>query len=160
MVEANRLRKEELVSRGRSAMKSGRFRAAYDFFSEYCGRQMAEEAPIPGPILADYAVSMAHLGDHQEAAQVCLRAIAADRRNADAYAALARVYLLSGARRKAIEAMERGFTIAPRSHTLNIVREEIGVRRSPVIPFLSRENKLNVLLGKLMERLRQKRRVA
>jgi tetratricopeptide (TPR) repeat protein len=160
MVEAKALRKDELVSKGRGAFRAGRFRLAYELLSEFCDRQIAEEAPIPSNVLADYAVSMAHLGDHKEAAAVCFRAIAADRRNADAYAALARVYVLGGSRQKAIEAMERGFTIAPRHPSLKAVQEEIGVRRSPVIPFLSRDHRVNVLLGKIFDRFRQKRRVA
>jgi tetratricopeptide (TPR) repeat protein len=160
MVDAKDLRKEELVSKGRGAFKAGRFRLAYELLSEYCDRQIAEEVPIPGNVLADYAVAMARLGENKEAAAVCFRAITADRRNVDAYAALARIYMLTGSRRKAIEAMERGFTIAPRHPSLRAVQDEIGVRRSPVIPFLDRDHRVNVLLGKIFERFRQKRKVA
>lgn len=160
MADVKGLRKDELVSKGRGAVKMGRFRVAYELLSEYCDRQIAEEAAIPANVLADYAVSMAHLGDRKEAAEVCFKALAVDRRNADAYAALARIYMLGGSRRKAIEAMERGFAINPRHPSLKTVQELIGVRRSPVIPFLDRDHRVNVLLGKLFERLRQKRKVA
>ena len=40
------------------------------------------------------------------------------------------------------------------------VREEIGVRRNPMIPFLPRDNRVNVVLGKIFERLRQRSKVA
>ena len=103
MVDAKDLRKEELVSKGRGAFKAGRFRLAYELLSEYCDRQIAEEVPIPGNVLADYAVAMARLGENKEAAAVCFRAIIADRRNVDAYAALARIYMLGGSRRKKVK---------------------------------------------------------
>jgi len=157
MVEVKALRKDELVSRGRSALKSGRYRLAHELLNEYCARQIAEEIPIPPAVLADYAVSMAQLGEVKEAGEVCFRALALDRRNADAYAALARIYMLAGSRRKAIEAMERGFAISPRHPAMKAVQQLIGVRRSPVIPFLSRDNRVNVLLGKLFDRLRPRK---
>lgn len=160
MVDPKGLRKDELVSRGRVALKSGRHRVAHELFAEYCERQLAEEAPIPGPVLADYAVSVAYLGDLKEAAEICFRALALDRRNADAYSALARVYVLSGHRRKAIESLDRGFAIAPRHPGLRALRDEIGVRRNPMIPFLSRDNRFNILLGKVLGRLRPRGKVA
>lgn len=160
MVEVKALRKEELVSRGRSALKAGRYRQAHELLTEFCDRQITEEAPIPANVLADYAVSLAHLGELKEAAEICFRALSVDRRNADAYAALSRVYMLGGSRRKAIEAMDRGFAISPRHPSLKAVQELIGTRRNPVIPFLSRDHRVNVLLGKIVERFRARRRVA
>jgi tetratricopeptide (TPR) repeat protein len=160
MADVKDLRSEELVNRGRGALRAGRFRLAYEMLNEYCDRQIAEEQPIRSPVLADYAVSMAHVGDIKEAAEVCFRALSVDRRNADAYAALARIYVLAGSRRKAIEAMERGFAVSPRHPALRSVQDEIGVRRNPVIPFLSRDSRVNMILGKIFDKFRQKRRVA
>jgi tetratricopeptide (TPR) repeat protein len=156
MVELADLRDDELARRGRAALKSGKHRAANEMLGEYCDRQLKEEHPISGGILADYALSVAYLGDHKEAAEVCFRALALDRRNADAYAALARIYTLGRSRRKAVEAMERGLAISPRHAGLNAMRDELGVRRQPFLPFLSRDHRWNVLLGRLIERFRSK----
>jgi hypothetical protein len=114
MVEAKDLRDDELVRRGRTALKGRHYKIANELLGEYCDRQIHEETPIPGAVLADYALSVAYLGDLKEGAEVCLRAIALDRRNADAYAALTRIHVLGRSRRKAVEAMERGLAVSPR----------------------------------------------
>ena len=157
MVEAKDMRDDELVRRGRAALKGRHHKLANELLGEYCERRIREESPIPGAVLADYALSVAYLGDLKEGAEVCLRALALDRRNADAYAALARIHMLGRSRRKAVEALERGFAVSPRHAGLNSLRDELGVRRPPPLPFLPRDNRWNVALGKLFERFRSRR---
>lgn len=62
---------------------------------------------------------------------------------------LARVYLLMDNRRGAVDALARGLRVDPSHAGLRALRKEIGVRRRPVIPFLSRDNFLNRLLGRI-----------
>jgi hypothetical protein len=62
---------------------------------------------------------------------------------------LARTRLLAGDRRAAVSSLARGLKLDPAHRGLRELREEIGVRRRPVIPFLSRDNFLNILLGRL-----------
>ncbi len=62
---------------------------------------------------------------------------------------LARVRLLANDRRGAVRAIARGLKLDPNHRGLRGVREEIGVRRRPTIPFLSRDNVLNRLLGRM-----------
>lgn len=157
MVDTKELRDDDLMRRGRTALRGGHYKLANEYLGEYCDRRLREEAPIPGTVLADYALSVAYLGDLKEGAEVCHRALALDRRNADAYAALSRIHTLGRSRRKAVEALERGLAVSPRHAGLRALREEIGVRRPPAIPFLPRDHRWNVLLGKLFERLRPRR---
>lgn len=68
---------------------------------------------------------------------------------------LARVCLLMNNRKGAIEAIARGLKIDPQNSALRQLRQEIGVRRRPVIPFLSRDNPVNRVLGRIRHDLSQ-----
>jgi hypothetical protein len=67
---------------------------------------------------------------------------------------LARVCLLANDRRGAVKALRDGLKIDPQNAEMRKLRREIGVRSSPVIPFLDRSNPLNVLLGRIRHALR------
>lgn len=62
---------------------------------------------------------------------------------------LARVLLLTSNRKAAVGSIARGLKLDPNHRGLKELRVEIGVRARPLIPFLSRRNLLNQLLGKL-----------
>ncbi|MGB5660560.1 MAG: hypothetical protein WBO54_13850 [Thermoanaerobaculia bacterium] len=72
------------------------------------------------------------------------------------YLNLARVHLLARNRRKAVEALNRALKLNASNPGALALAQEIGWRRRPVIPFLSRSNFLNRLLGRLSYRLRRK----
>jgi Flp pilus assembly protein TadD len=72
------------------------------------------------------------------------------------YVNLARVYLLARNRRKAVEALTRALKLNVSHPGARALAREIGWRRPPVIPFLSRNNLLNRLLGKMRYQLQQK----
>jgi hypothetical protein len=68
---------------------------------------------------------------------------------------LSRVHLLLGNRRKAVAALETGLKIHAGYDALLRLREEIGFRRPPVIGFLSRDNILNQVLGRMRHAFRE-----
>jgi len=72
------------------------------------------------------------------------------------YLNLARVHLLARNRRKAVEALNRALKLNASNPGAIELAREIGWRRRPILPFLSRSNILNRLLGKLSYKLRQK----
>ena len=146
------LLEDDLVRRGRAALKSGKYRAAHDLFAEYCDRQIQIEKPIAPALLADYALSVAHCGDLKEAAEICFRALSRDRRSPEVFLALARVYAMGNSRKKAIDAIDRGLAISPHHPGLLTFRAELGVRRAPPIPFLPRENRWNVWVGRMLDK--------
>lgn len=65
---------------------------------------------------------------------------------------LAKVYLERNDRRRAVEALNAGLRLSPSNRRLNSIFNELGRRRPPVIPFLSRSNPLNVWLGKTLRK--------
>jgi len=66
----------------------------------------------------------------------------------DHYANLARVYVAASMRKKAVETVEKGLSMFPEDKGLRKVRLELGVRARPSVPFLGRENPINVSLGR------------
>ncbi len=61
---------------------------------------------------------------------------------------LARIYMERLDRRHAFEALSDGLRLSPHNKRLNRLLDEIGRRGRPPIPFLGRDNPLNVWLGK------------
>ena len=87
-------------------------------------------------------------GNIKEGISLCRHAIRLDRREPDNYLNLARVEMLRRNRRNAIKALRKGLKLKPGHPRLVAFETEIGSRRPPVIPFLSRDSRLNIWLGK------------
>jgi tetratricopeptide (TPR) repeat protein len=154
MVELDRYDDEELLKRGRDALKLQRYPQAREFLSEYCNRQTKRDLSVPTGILASYALSLGHTKSLKEGLDLCLKAVSSDRRNPHIYWSLVQLYLLSGSRKKAVDAMEIGLKVAPDHRGLLKLRQEMGVRKAPPIRFLSRNSVVNVKLGKALHKLR------
>ena len=84
---------------------------------------------------------------YRAAADLCKRAIDLEFYNGDHYANFARIYMHMGNRKKALETVENGLKIAPENDALKKVRQELGVRSRPPVPFLDRSHPINVSLG-------------
>ena len=92
----------------------------------------------------------------KEGLALCQHSIKVQFYEPDNYVNLARVYLLARNRRKAVEALTRALKLNASHGGARALAHEIGWRRPPVIPFLSRDNFLNRLLGKMRHQMRQK----
>lgn len=68
----------------------------------------------------------------------------------------ARVHLALNQRERAVRSILRGLEAAPGDARLLAARDAIGTRRPPVLSFLSRNNPLNRLLGRLRHRWSQR----
>jgi Flp pilus assembly protein TadD len=86
-------------------------------------------------------------GQRKDGLALCLHAIQVGREEPDNYLNLARLYLLTNDRRRAVAAIHRGLKLDSRHHPLLALRASLGYRRKPVIPFLSRESWINRFLG-------------
>jgi tetratricopeptide (TPR) repeat protein len=144
---------EELARRGRDLVRRGHYALGNELLSEYCSRLIAQDRLISPPVMAAYGLSVGMTGDLAEGLETCQRALAGDRRSAEIWASIARLALLAGAKKKAVEAASRALALAPHSRELLALRRQLGVRRRPAIPFLPRENPINVRLGRLLHRL-------
>jgi len=101
--------------------------------------------------------------EYKPAVELCQRAVELEFYNGDHYANLSRVYLAIGKRKKAVEIADQGLKVARDSQYLRQVRQSLGVRARPALPFLERTNPINVSLGqtrhakKVADRERKKR---
>jgi Flp pilus assembly protein TadD len=68
----------------------------------------------------------------------------------------ARVHLALNQRERAVRPITRGLELFPDDPRLAAARRALGTRSTPVLPFLSRRNPLNRVLGRLRHRWRQR----
>jgi hypothetical protein len=86
---------------------------------------------------------------YREGLALCRYAVKVAMCDPEVYLYLARTLLLMNNRGKALGILNRGLALAPDHPDLLDLRVELGVRRSPVVPFLSRTNPLNRWLGRV-----------
>jgi hypothetical protein len=156
VTEAWSLSDDQLLRLCRKELHFERYREAYDALLEYCSRLMRAGKRIPPNILASYGLAVAHAENVKEGLKICLQALSSDRRNPDAYVCLARVYLLQGSRRNAIDVLTQGARLCGKNRGLSDLRNELGIRQQPPIPFLPRESAINVRLGRALRKHKQK----
>jgi predicted Zn-dependent protease len=144
-----------LARRGRDLVRRRQYSLAHEILAEYCSRQVAHSRPIGATVMAAYGLAVGMTGDLQEGLETCQRALSADRRNAEIWAAVGRLAMHAGIRKKAVDAVARGLALAPRSRDLLELRDALGERHRPAVPFLARDNVVNVRLGRVLHRLRK-----
>jgi len=93
-----------------------------------------------------------------EGLKLCQHAVKLEFYQAENYLNLARTQMLAGYRRAAVRAVADGLKIEPDNQDLLELRREVGVRRRPVLSFLSRSNFINLLLGRVRHLLTPRRR--
>lgn len=91
----------------------------------------------------------------KEGLALCQHAIKVQFYEPENYVLLARVYLLRHRRGKAIEALEKALKLNARHPEALKLAGEVGFRRRPILPFLSRGNPVNKALGMLRHSLTQ-----
>lgn len=85
----------------------------------------------------------------REGLALCEHAVKREFYQPENYLNLARTQLLANQRRKAIESVIAGRRLDRAHPGLAALHRELGLRRRPVLSFLSRTNPLNRLLGRL-----------
>jgi tetratricopeptide (TPR) repeat protein len=96
-----------------------------------------------------YGLCVAMVRRHySEAVQYCNLSLKSQFMDPDHRANLALVFLERSDRASAIENLHAGLRLQPKHARTNEILNDIGRRSKPVIPFLSRNNPLNVWLGR------------
>lgn len=110
---------------------------------------------LPGVALSYLGYGMASQRRQiRDGRELCRRAAASDFYQPDVLYNLARVEHLANNRREAVKALEAGLELDPDHAGMLKMKKEIGIRRKPVLRFLSRNNFVNVLLGRIRHLLR------
>ena len=147
-VDLSRFSARELLHRAIALLSANRVDAATTAIYTVCERYSAADEPVPATVLSLYALCLARQGKRKEAVDTCRLALKREPKNPACRVHMARIYFLANARRKAFEELERGLAFAPDNNELKRFEVEMGKRRPPVLKFLSRDNPLNVKLGK------------
>ena len=90
----------------------------------------------------------------KEGLRLCQHAVKTQFYHPDCHLNLARVQILAKNRKGAVHAIAQGLALDPRNSALRSLHDEIGVRKRPVIGFLSRNNPVNRTLGKLRRQMK------
>jgi hypothetical protein len=151
------LSEDELVRAGRDALRGLRFSRARDMFEEYLRRLTKEGRGAPAGVLANYALAVGKTGDVKHGITLCQAALKANRKVAEVYYCLAQLYTMAGSRKMAVETVSQGLACGPAHIGLRETQERMGVRGSPILPFLHRDNPINIRLGRAL-RGRSKRK--
>lgn len=111
-------------------------------------RGLSEE--LPGTAYSFLGFAIARFQKKvRDGIKLCEHAVRIQFYEPDNHLNLARVHLLARNRKGAVEAIGRGLKLDPHHAGLRGLRQEIGIRKRPVVRFLSRDNPLNRLLGRM-----------
>jgi len=113
---------------------------------------------VPANALSYYGLCLAHSqANPQEGAKFIHIAIHNEPMVGEHYLVLAKLWRHARNRRKLVDAIQKGFEASPRYLPLRRLAQEVGLRKDPVLPFLSRENRLNEALGRLRSKMERSR---
>lgn len=140
------------LRRGIQAAEREDFHQALTIFSSIYNEE--SDDPVDG--LSHYGLCLALVEKrYKPAIRLCQRAMSVQFYNAAHYANATRIFIAAGNRKRAVEALENGLKQLPKDALLLQVRDRIGWRRGKAIPFLHRDNPLNVWMGKRRARARR-----
>lgn len=130
------------------------------FRSNYYGKALAKfrwavELERHNPLYVSYLGLLLALAQKKygDAEQLCHTALRMKRNEVQCYLNLAEVYIQAGKKGDAVETLLVGLQYTKRDPRLKRALRKLGVRRSPVIPFLERKHFLNRHLGRLRHRV-------
>jgi hypothetical protein len=139
----------EALRRGIRACREERWREGFDELTRLA-RERESEGGLPGLFYGYLGQAIARCeGRKREGLDLCRHAVQIEPFRPENYLNLAQLYVMVGNRRGAIRAMRDGLALDSDHRGLLELQRRVGVRRRPPIPFLSRTNPLNVILGQL-----------
>jgi len=150
------LSEEQLLRHGRDALWLEKYPDACEALLEYCERLKRYERPVHPAVLAYFGLAVGHSRNVREGLKLCLEALSQDRRNPNIYLCLARLYILAKSKKNAIDVLSQGLRVSRKHRGLNTLRDGLGVRQKVPIPFLPRQNAVNVRLGRAFRKIKKK----
>jgi len=133
----------QLFDRGAESLEEGLYDEAL-----LCLRRAVELAPDHAQIRSLLGVAIARaLRDFEESRVLCESAAKQEFFNPDLYLNLSRVYLQFGRRSEALRYLRRGRMIDPGHDEILRMISDLGLRKTPILPFLPRRHPVNRALG-------------
>ena len=144
---------ERSFGRGKQCLSVGDALAALAYFE--AALRLAGQAgkTAPPSYFSYYGLSLAYAtGQIPDAVRACRRALKLEFYNAELYLNLGKIYMLEGNRGAAFRTFRSGLTLESDHPGICREIERMGLRRRPPVPFLSRSNPVNRVLGLLAPR--------
>ena len=142
-------RNETFESRNLYIKASGSVKRG-NFQSGKCYLEDAVKIAPKNPFyLSLLGLCMAKEGFLSRGKALCSKAVSLAPDTCECYVNLGRVLLEEDRREEARTVFLKAYRIDRRNVEVALELSRMGIRRSPVLPFLSRGNQLNILLGKL-----------
>jgi tetratricopeptide (TPR) repeat protein len=142
---------EDAFTRGLAALGNGRGREALALFEAAIEIEKRFGAPQPqARYLSFYGLCLA-LEKRQlnEGIRFCKQALDQEFFNPDLCCNLGRLLFRAGRRKDAYEVLLKGYSLQPSHQGIFEELSRMGMRRRPVLAFLSRNNPINIILGKM-----------
>ena len=138
-----------LASRGVELCREGEWKQGLNLLAE-----------VPSSELPDRrlrALSYSYLGyglakfqkQRRQGVKLCEQAVSIELCEPEVFLNLVRIRVMINDRRGAVAAVKRGLQYHPEHPVLLEYQRKLGIRRQPVLPFLSRDNLFNRILGKM-----------
>jgi Flp pilus assembly protein TadD len=143
----------ELFRKAEDSIKRNNFEQAEALLQETLKIEPAN--PI---YLSHLGLCIGILGDPAKGEEICRQAIRLNKDESILYVNLGRVLISQGNRQAAWENFERAYKLDNTSAPAALELSKLGVRRKPVLPFLSRDHALNIYFGKLRHKLLMSRK--
>ena len=141
---------EELFNAGLYLLKRGRVEGASAAFRRAFILKNTEPR-----YMSYYGLTLAMTtGRAREGVTLCEKAAKDDFFRAEMFLNLGRAYMYAGNRKKSHAAFRKGMTLDRDNKEIREELGNMGVRKSPVFPFLDRKSAINKFAGKLLYRLR------
>ncbi len=139
------------------ACRRGDWRTGLNILS-HLAQEVEGKVALPGYFYTYLGVAMARIeGRRREGIELCRYGVKRAPNDPQNRLNLATAYLINHDRRRAVREIRRGLSRNPSHKGLRAFQNEIGMRREPAISFLSRDNPLNILIGRLTYRAAKQR---
>ena len=140
---------EKSYEKGLDALERIELKEALAYFEAAVSIEKRSRKDLQPRYLSYYGLCIALVGKQMHSAvKLCAQACAMERYNPDLEWNLGRVFLAAGRRKEAHAAFLRGLRQERRHQGIWRELHRMGVRRRPVLKFLSRTNPLNMFLGR------------
>jgi len=143
---------EKSFAKGVESVVKGDFLSGLAYFEAAIELAKKVEKIAPPPkYLSYYGLCLAMVSTKsQTALELCESAVAVEFYNPELFHNLARVHLRMGRRDRAYPVLLQGLQLHPSHRGIQGDLRSLGIRRRPVLPFLSRGNPLNRMLGSVL----------
>lgn len=148
LIMINLLTAEDAFSQGVGLYNKKEFGTSIPYFL-HALRKIPKDHRNSNEYMGFYGLCLMRLGNRDEGFNKCIVAAETELNNPEVFLTLARAALLMSRRKMALKAISQGLAIDSSYKNLHVLRRELGVRRDPTFGFLSRNNYLNIFLGRL-----------